>query len=93
MLLTKITITIKTDDVFSLKEKRSVVRNIKNYVQKNFNACISESHDNDSLRRIGFTIGILLSHPDELSSILDTITLHMEEISTGMIENESHDFI
>jgi len=92
IILCKITIKIRVDEVFSLKEKRSIVRNIRNYVQKNFNACISESDEHDSLRYLGFTIGILLNTEDELGSKLDTIILHMEELSEGFVEDEFHDF-
>ncbi len=70
-----------------------MVRNIRNYINKNFNACISESHENDSLRYIGFTIGLLLNHQDELSSILGTIIFHLEELSEGFVEEQFYDFI
>jgi uncharacterized protein YlxP (DUF503 family) len=93
IFLAKLIITVKIDEVFSLKQKRSIVRNIKNYIQKSFNACIAESHDQDSLKYIGFTIGILLKTPDELSSKKETIFLTMEELSQGFIENESDEIL
>lgn len=91
--LAKIYLTFRLEAVFSLKQKRSMVKRIKSYVSKTFNACISESHEQDSLRYIGLTIGLLSHNKDDISSIKQKITEEIEMICEGFVEEEFVDII
>ncbi len=87
-VLAKITMTVRIDEVFSLKQKRSIIKRIKSHVLSSYNACIAETHNQDSLRYIGITVGILSNKADALQSILDKLNEEVELISEGFVEKE-----
>ena len=91
--LAKICLRFRVEGVFSLKQKRSMVKQIKNYVSSTFNACISESHEQDSLRYIGLTIGLITHNKDDLCSIKQKITEEIEMICEGFLEEEFMDIL
>jgi len=86
--LVKIILTVRVDEVFSLKQKRSILKKIKTHVLNTYNACIAESHNQDSLRYVGITIGILSNKKDGLQSLIEKINEQIEIRSEGFIEDE-----
>ena len=87
-ILTKLILTVRVEGVFSLKQKRSIVKRLKTYVVNTCNACIAESHQQDSLRYIGLTIGFLSNSANVSNSLLQKLTEEIEIISEGLIEEE-----
>jgi len=86
--LAKLTLTIKIKGVFSLKQKRSIVKRIKTFIISANNACVAESHYQDSLDHIGLTIGILAHKNDHLQSIASKYIQEIEIISEGFVEKK-----
>lgn len=86
--LTKLTLTVKIKGVFSLKQKRSIVKRIKTFIMNANNACIAESHHQDSLDHIGLTIGILAHKNDHLQLIVSKYIQEIEVISEGFVEKK-----
>ncbi len=86
--LAKIILTVRIDEVFSLKQKRSILKKIKTHVLNRYNACIAESHNQDSLRYVGITIGILSHQKSSLQSLVEKINEQIEIISEGFVEEE-----
>jgi len=85
--------TIRVDEVFSLKQKRSIIRRIKTYIINSNNACIAESHQQDSLRYIGLTIGVLTNKTNSLQSLKEKLIEEIEMMSEGFVEEETQDHI
>ncbi|MDN5359037.1 MAG: hypothetical protein PWQ84_100 [Thermotogaceae bacterium] len=92
-VLTKLILTIRVDQVFSLKQKRSIIKKMKTHVLNTYNACIAESHQQDSLRYLGITIGILSNKKNGLQSLLEKLMEEIEIISEGIIEKKEIDNI
>lgn len=92
-ILTKLTLTIRVDEVFSLKQKRSIIKKIKTHVLNAYKACIVESHQQDTLRYIGLTIGFLSKNNCGIQTIKEELMQEIEMISEGFIEEETLDQI
>ena len=92
-ILVKIILTIRVEEVFSLKQKRSIIKRIKTHVYNTYNACIAESHEQDSLLYLGLTIGLLSNKKDGLQSLLEKLTEEIEWISEGYVEERIIDKI
>ena len=92
-ILVKIILTVRVEEVFSLKQKRSIIKRIKTHVSNTYNACIAESHKQDSLRYIGLTIGLLSNKKDRLQTLLIKLTEEVEWISEGFVEEQVIDKI
>ncbi len=92
-ILTKLILTIRVDQVFSLKQKRSIINKIKTHILNTYNACFAESHQQDSLRYLGITIGILSNKKNGLKSLLEKLMEEIEIISEGFIEKDEIDNI
>ncbi|MFW6263683.1 MAG: DUF503 family protein [Thermotogota bacterium] len=92
-ILAKLILTIRVDEVFSLKQKRSIIKRTKTHIFNTYNACIAESHKHDSLRYIGLTIGILSNKKDGLQSLLEKVIEEVELITEGFVEEERLDKI
>jgi len=91
--LAKLMLTLRIDEVFSLKQKRSIIKQIKTHVISAYNACIAESHDQDSLRYIGITIGLLSKNEVTLRSQMMKIIQEVEFISEGFVEKDEIEII
>jgi uncharacterized protein YlxP (DUF503 family) len=85
-------ITLYLDASFSLKDKRHVVRSLKQRLQNQFNAGIAEVEDLDDHRVA--TLGVTCvsnnsSHVDEmLAKIVSFIERNVEEGVLGEVETE-----
>ncbi len=85
-------VTLYLDDSFSLKDKRHVVRSIKDQVRHRFNVGIAEVEDLDDMR-VG-TLAVVCvsnspSHADEmLAKVISFIEARVELGVIGEIETE-----
>jgi uncharacterized protein YlxP (DUF503 family) len=85
-------VTLYLDESFSLKDKRHVVRSLKQRIQNQFNAGIAEVEDLDDHRVA--TLGIVCvsnsgSHVDAmLAKIVSFIEKNVEEGVLGEIETD-----
>ena len=92
-VLAKLVLTLRIDEVFSLKQKRSIIKRIKTRILSSYNSCFAESHDQDSLRYIGITIGILSKNEEGLRSQQMRIIQEVEFISEGFVEKDEIEII
>lgn len=75
-------------DAFSLKEKRSVVRKVKDRVRNRFNVSIAEVGDNDTWNRA--EIGLTLVSNDQrlVNSTLDKVFAFIDELNVAEVADQ-----
>lgn len=69
---------IRMKGINSLKEKRSIVKRIKNLLDKTYNASVIESDFNDSHEFISLTYSIISKDKNYLMNILNDIEERIE---------------
>lgn len=74
----KSTLIIRIKGFNSLKEKRSIVKRIKNMLYKTYNASVIESDFNDSIEFICLTYSIVSKDKDYLLMVLENIEQRIE---------------
>ncbi len=89
----KYSFKIRIEEIFSLKEKRTLVNRIKTHLKKNYDCCLVESGFQDSLRYIEMTASYISFSENEVYKIKDNMSVSIELISGGMIESEEFDYI
>ncbi|MDK2945384.1 DUF503 family protein [Geotoga petraea] len=74
----KSNITTRIRGLKSLKEKRSIVKRMKNMLDKYYNASVIESDFNDSHEFISLTYSIVSKDKDYLLNVLENIEERIE---------------
>ena len=69
----------------SLKEKRMVVRSLKDRIRHRFNASVAETGDQDVWTRGRITVAIVVSDRAMADSVLDKIDRFVEEDGRALI--------
>ena len=76
--VTRLTLIIHTS--FSLKDKRSVLRQIKDRTRRRFNVAVAEVGENDSVNRAEIGLAVVGNDRRHVNSMLDTISHFIEEL-------------
>lgn len=84
----KAVVSIRVEGLASLKEKRSVITRTKNVLTRIFQLSIIESHDQDALQYIGFSLCFISHHPTEAQSRWERIQSELEKQTGGWLESE-----
>lgn len=71
--------------IVSLKEKRKIVRSIKDKVKNKFEVSVSELGDNDIWNHAILGIGIIGNNPQTLNSLINKIVDFIEETFPGYL--------
>jgi uncharacterized protein YlxP (DUF503 family) len=69
----------------SLKEKRRVVKSLKERLQNRFNASVAETRHQDSWSRAELTVAVVASDRAQADSILDKMDSFVERDGRAMI--------
>jgi uncharacterized protein len=87
----KLSLMISGSD--SLKEKRAVLRHIKDKVQNKFNCAIAEVGDQDLLQtaELGFTV--VSNELGHVQSMVQKILLYIEDLAAAKVTSDEQDFI
>lgn len=85
-------IEIYLPDVTSLKEKRMIVKSIKDRVRSRYNICIAEIDENDKWQRAIFGIVGVNNSKQEINSLLDKILDWFEDLPKIEILEYSYRF-
>jgi uncharacterized protein YlxP (DUF503 family) len=77
----------------SLKEKRAVLRHIKDKVQHKFNCAIAEIGDQDLLQsaELGFTV--VSNEAGFTQSMVQKILLYIEDLAAAKVTSDEQDYI
>lgn len=74
---------------FSLKDKRSVVRQVKDRTCSKFNVALAEVGDNDDHARAELGMAVVGNDRRHVNSMVDTILLFIEDMNVAeVIETE-----
>jgi len=78
---------LKIPGSHSLKDKRMVVRSLKDRIRSRFNVSVAETGHQDSLGRVEFTVALVASHRGAADSVLDGLDRLMEGETRAVIVN------
>lgn len=77
----------------SLKEKRKVLRKIKDSTLSKFKILLSEVDHHDLWQRAGFGFAIVGNSKQNINSLIDRIKNYISELGVGHIVNSEYEFI
>ncbi len=83
--VTRLTLLIHTS--FSLKDKRAVLRQLKDRTRRRFNVSIAEVGDNDIINRAEIGIVVVGNERRHVNSMLDTVSHFIEELYLAEVIN------
>lgn len=86
-------ITLMIEASHSLKEKRMVLRRIKDKVQNKFNCAIAEVGDQDLWQSAELGFAVVSNEYNFTQSMVQTICDYVEEIATAKVVDDERDFI
>ena len=86
-------ITLMIEASHSLKEKRMVLRRIKDKVQNKFNCAIAEVGDQDLWQAAEIGFAVVSNEYNFTQAMVQKICDYIEEIATAKVLNEECDFI
>jgi uncharacterized protein YlxP (DUF503 family) len=86
-------VTIAIDASHSLKEKRMVLRRIKDRVQNKFNCAIAEVGDQDAWQSAEIGFAVVSNEHGFTQSMVQKILAFIEELAVAKITDDEQDYI
>ncbi len=86
-------LTMMVPESHSLKEKRMVLRRIKDRARQKFNVAIAEVGDNDAWQNAQIGFAVVANDRRFVESMVDTIVKFIEGLSLAKITDDEKDLI
>jgi hypothetical protein len=86
-------ITLMVPESHSLKEKRQVLRRIKDRARQTFNLAIAEVGDQDAWQSAQIGFAVVANERGFVESMVDKITKFIEDLGAAKVMDDEKDFI
>jgi uncharacterized protein YlxP (DUF503 family) len=86
-------VTLMVSESHSLKEKRMVLRRIKDRVNNKFNCAIAEVGDQDNWQSAELGFAVVSNEHGFTQSMVQKILAFIEELAVAKITNDEQDYI
>jgi uncharacterized protein YlxP (DUF503 family) len=86
-------VTLMVPESHSLKEKRMVLRRIKDRVQNKFNCAIAEVGDQDEWQSAELGFAVVANELGFTQSMVQKVLQFIEDLAVAKVTNDEQDFI
>ena len=86
-------VTMMVSEAHSLKEKRMVLRRVKDKVTNKFNAAIAEVGDQDSWQTAQLGFAVVSNEMGFTQAMVQKILAYIEEVAAAKIVDDEQDYV